>query len=915
MSTGEGVEFPLNIPGLVMISGDNQDAAEAESNGCLSGDTLIDCPRDLTVYPQGIPIKELVGTTPMVYCWKNGTIAIDRASSVHMSKRAAAVVRVKVSKYRTNKGAGLGRKYLPPQELVGTPDHLVLLSDGITWKELGSLVPGDSLCSMYRRESGGWRTLIYWTGIPQTKAVSEQQFVCTAANGPKPCDGKEYHAHHRDENDFNHSTDNMEWLEKTEHLSAHATNRNKEGNLGWHNTSGVHPRGALGLKHTAESKANISSTLRRTAERKRLGLPSSKVNHTVLSVEPAGYEDVYDITVPGAANFIANGIVVHNSGKSVSISGVLYALYGKVPFPPDHTIEADDVVHEKVGKDCSVVLLFEDDDGSTVKVTRTRKDTTKEKPNDLLLEVNGVSISGSTNELTQAKLDTIIGIDYDTFCALMPGLGQEMASMTDASIKEFIEGLLKTSELGIAHDLAKAKVKELKETQTTLDKDIAVLAVQKSNALLSVVNAEKFGAEFAALHAVNLATAASSLLDAEGRLLSATKKVTDKRTELEKAHNPTAFKVASDKAQDLSTKLETINTKQTELAANFARKKATLASEKKALTATIEKFKELDECPVCLSCVEENHKDKIIADHKEQIVANNAALEQLNKDRDALAAKYAEIKKKWTTALDALQPQLELQKQAETTVKRLRAELFNLEKEELAAQKAKTACEEHAKDVQDTTNDWHVKAKESKDLAETLEQDIQTKTQELIAAREELALTKYWVDAFSPSGIRSHMLEKVIPYLNDRAAYYCDRISKGEMTVKFNTKTSQKTGKVVDKFKIEVSNAHGCSRWKGSSKGERARASLVIALVLGDLASLNTSKKLSFRVIDELLDPIDKSGDAAIIELLSSMEAEFGSIYVITHKSSLKSKFTKEIVMRKKNSFTSVKGIFEREAE
>jgi len=33
----------------------------------------------------------------------------------------------------------------------------------------------------------------------------------------------------------------------------------------------------------------------------------------VASIEPAGEEEVFDITVPGPHNFLANGIVVHNS--------------------------------------------------------------------------------------------------------------------------------------------------------------------------------------------------------------------------------------------------------------------------------------------------------------------------------------------------------------------------------------------------------------------------------------------------------------------------------------------------------------------------------------------------------------------------------------------------------------------------
>src|SRR5262245_36982541 len=42
--------------------------------GCLAGDTLIDCPRDLEKYPKGIPIKDLVGQQPWVYAWQDGRI-------------------------------------------------------------------------------------------------------------------------------------------------------------------------------------------------------------------------------------------------------------------------------------------------------------------------------------------------------------------------------------------------------------------------------------------------------------------------------------------------------------------------------------------------------------------------------------------------------------------------------------------------------------------------------------------------------------------------------------------------------------------------------------------------------------------------------------------------------------------------
>ena len=40
-------------------------------------------------------------------------------------------------------------------------------------------------------------------------------------------------------------------------------------------------------------------------------------NHKVIAVIPAGRADVYDMEVPDFHNFVANGVVVHNSNKAI----------------------------------------------------------------------------------------------------------------------------------------------------------------------------------------------------------------------------------------------------------------------------------------------------------------------------------------------------------------------------------------------------------------------------------------------------------------------------------------------------------------------------------------------------------------------------------------------------------------------
>jgi replicative DNA helicase len=73
--------------------------------------------------------------------------------------------------------------------------------------------------------------------------------------------------------------------------------------------TGNHPfRGMLGWQRLDQLTAGA-----------RIALPTALAAGTgvqwdeILSITPDGEEDVYDLTVPGPANFVANGIIVHNS--------------------------------------------------------------------------------------------------------------------------------------------------------------------------------------------------------------------------------------------------------------------------------------------------------------------------------------------------------------------------------------------------------------------------------------------------------------------------------------------------------------------------------------------------------------------------------------------------------------------------
>ncbi len=267
--------------------------------GCLSGDTQIQVSRFKVSRRYNIKkLYELYN--------KDADKRWDKKEPVYVRSFNGKEIRLHKIKdvlYSGKKQTFL-LKLIDGKEIKATASHKFLTKDG--WKKLEDLTIVDEIMidKLNAGKSGRKRIKLYDIQLPVGKnhpysSVSGRvevhkliyearlnnleftEYLDILLNEPKRCkelkfiDTAKFDIHHKDGNHYNNSIDNLEQIKTEDHLKYHSNN----------------------------NYSNFSQ-----------GIPSFV---QVKNIVPLEVEDVYDIGCEEPHhNFVANGIVVHNSGKS-----------------------------------------------------------------------------------------------------------------------------------------------------------------------------------------------------------------------------------------------------------------------------------------------------------------------------------------------------------------------------------------------------------------------------------------------------------------------------------------------------------------------------------------------------------------------------------------------------------------------
>ena len=319
-----------NYDSMVLLTSDK---------GCLTEDSLIEMPRDLKKYPNGIPMKELLNKKDFyVYSYniKKNKLEVKRAQSCEYAKTAD------VYEITTKNG----------YKLKCTDDHPFLLTDG-TYKQLKDLVwfPGKN---KNRKSING--KLAYSDRLriftrPHTLDEKQLLKIDYSKSGSKTFE-EEYRfiakellgsiskkiVHHLDGNHYNNEPKNLKIMSYCEHNDLHEGSQENyylEGNDFGAMSKGIQRNKRIivgssefSLKCSQDRKKylaglkknNFKKYVKYVEKLKTYACSRStllKNGAVIESIRYIGKRKTYDIVgVEDNKNFIANGFIVSNTGKS-----------------------------------------------------------------------------------------------------------------------------------------------------------------------------------------------------------------------------------------------------------------------------------------------------------------------------------------------------------------------------------------------------------------------------------------------------------------------------------------------------------------------------------------------------------------------------------------------------------------------
>jgi len=549
----------------------------------------------------------------------------------------------------------------------------------------------------------------------------------------------------------------------------------------------------------------------------------------------------------------------NGAGKSTIVDALVWCLYGTTTHEPG--AEGNDVVNEKRGKNCEVSVTFEVRD---LEYTVTRRRAWKKggKAVQLLFKSAKQELTKGTIRDTQAAICKCIGMTLATFrhaCVFGQGRAYRFSRLTDSEKKAVLDEMLGSEVYALAGQKASDQLvqleRELGKAQNSLE--TALDSLQEARKRLGRLR------ERAEENARQSEAKRSKLKTQLGHA-----KVLLGTLEVPTVKSAVLVQAELDKAE-----------KEWRVAMRQADAARVLLKQLEAKRAKV-RHANGTECITCGQTIEAQHTERQLAAIDEQIEKQNhvdhLADEALILSKAALETLKRELKQ--------LDKENEAARDAKRTREKLQDEVADL-RERLAELRESNEYDELIADEKQRIAKCKAKAKKLRAFVKQREHEV-----------EQL---RFWQHGFGAKGLRSLMLDSTLPYLNAKLEHYTNALTAGNIEIEFKAQRQLKGGGTREEFFIEVKNKHGATKYNMNSIGERAKIDIIVGLALQDMAASRSRVPVNVAFFDEVFDGLDDRGIDRAVQVLSQLQRE--SAFVISHKSELKTFFSKSITVVKQD--------------
>lgn len=615
------------------------------------------------------------------------------------------------------------------------------------------------------------------------------------------------------------------------------------------------------------------------------------IGHIEMKVEKQG------IVLVEGRNMTDASLAVNGSGKSSMLGSIFYALYGH--FPSKNGAKADAVINRKVGKKSKVELSFEKG-GHEYKIIRTRK------PNALEFYCDGANLTTNSASNTEKAIQNVVGISEELFsnAILFDSINtHRFALMNDKERKEMFTELLGLNLYARAHELAKEDLAENEQNLQGLKNGLQV----KQSELSFYKQQEQTATQQLAQWENQVAISEKAFKDATDALNNLDVNTTNSKIQyfrdeieaLQMGYTTNVSSVAEYTA--LSTANQKVQEKEREI--------RTIQQEVQNLYTSRGRFKESTLCPTCGNEMDAEHRQA-------ELSKIESRLAELTKLAETIVPLYQEEKAKLPALQEAYNKAKEAEESSRQNAQEVTGEISKLNSEITKLTMAMNQLQQNKQSAENNLNYIKGQKPSTTDLYDKIrqtEQSIATHEESILSLTDKITDLKEVVKVYSDKGVKSHLIDQAVPFLNERISEYLAVLTGSTISVKMTTQKELTTGDKSDKIDLQVDNIAGSGTYNSLSAGEKRRVDIAISLALQDLVMKKSNLQVNALFYDEVFENLDAVGCENVVELLKSRLDVADSIFVITHNESLKPLFNNVMTVVKENGFSRLETEFHEE--